>query len=280
MAQRSVFISYRRDDAAGYPAVLLDRLAEHWPRDRIFADTHAIAPGADFVRQLEDAVGRCDVLVALIGPRWAGLGPDGRRRIEQPDDWVRAEIATALRRGVRVIPVLLDGTPMPAAEQLPEDIRALARINATELRGSRLEADMRDLTGLAITALGGKWPPDEPGGRLYAVLSVLYALLAGGMAGLMLLVSAFIDVPPLNVVAFLVIVAAAVVVLRLPLHHWLRTRTRRQALMSGAALHAAAMVLLLVGGESLDGAALFVFGIVPAGALLLGANAMRRARPA
>jgi hypothetical protein len=123
MASGKVFISYRRDDAAGFSHAIYDRLVEHLPKDHVFMDVAGIAPGADFVQRLESTVDQSQVLLALIGKRWAGEDPSGKARIHDPQDWVRVELATAIRRGVRIIPVLLDGASMPAAESLPEDVR-------------------------------------------------------------------------------------------------------------------------------------------------------------
>ena len=123
MPRSRVFISYRRDDAAGFSHAIHDRLADHLGRGQVFMDVHGIAPGADFVQRLQGVVQDCDVLVALIGRRWAGERAGGGARLHDPDDWVRIEIATALQRGIRVIPVLLDGAKMSDAADLPAEVR-------------------------------------------------------------------------------------------------------------------------------------------------------------
>jgi len=277
MTKGRVFISYRRDDAAGFSHAISDRLVEHLPKNHVFMDVLGIAPGADFVKQLESAVDQCDVLLALIGKRWAGEDGAGQARIHDPQDWVRVEVATAIRRGVRVIPVLLDGASMPALESLPEELRPLARMNAVDVRTSRLNADVWDLTGSTITALGGKWPPDEPGGKIYAVLSSIYALFAGAvvlfvMLGSMLMTE--VGIP--TVLGSLLFVLNAVVLLRLPIHHWVRTLTRNRALKIAATVHVVAFAVMSAGASGVDGVMVFVFGIVPAASLYLASFAMQR----
>ena len=100
-----IFISYRRDTSAMSAGRLYDRLSSHFASNQIFMDVDTIEPGVDFVRTIEEAVAACDVLIAVIGGRWL-ISPDekGRRRLDNPEDFVRVEIATALKRGIRVIP--------------------------------------------------------------------------------------------------------------------------------------------------------------------------------
>ena len=115
-----IFMSYRREDTA-YPAGwLYDRLARHFARGQVFKDIDSIELGDDFVEVITTAVGSCDVLLALIGDRWLTLtGQDGRRRLDNLDDFVRLEIEAALARDVRVIPILVEGARMPRADELP-----------------------------------------------------------------------------------------------------------------------------------------------------------------
>jgi hypothetical protein len=277
MTKRKVFISYRRDDAAGFSNSIHDRLVEHLPKEQVFMDVLGIEPGADFVKRLESAVDNCDVLLALIGKRWASDASAGQARIHDPQDWVRIEIAAAIRRGVRVIPVLLDGASMPALESLPEDLRPLVRMNAVDVRASRLNADVWDLTGSTMVALGGKWPPDEPGGKIYAVLAGIYALFAGATV-LFVMIASMLS-PEVGAAAFLgalFFVLNAILLLRLPIHHWVRTLTRQRALIIGAVLHLVGFGVMSVGASGVDGVILFVFGIVPAALLFLASFAMKR----
>lgn len=145
------FISYRREDASGHAGRLYDVLLTKFRSDQVFMDVDAIPPGVDFVDHIQAAVARCDVLLALIGPRWLTLTDDtGVRRLDDPGDIVRLEIEAALKRGVRVVPVLIQGSRMPRLEDLPEPIRALARRNALEISDARFRFDAERLMGLLV----------------------------------------------------------------------------------------------------------------------------------
>src|ERR1044071_3053832 len=120
---RKIFISYRREDSAGYTQAIYSRLAQQFSQDQIFMDVDTIAPGADFERAIERAVADCDVLVAVIGKRGIAGEPNAPSRFENTKDYVALEISTALARDVHVIPVLVDGTTMPRDENLPVPIR-------------------------------------------------------------------------------------------------------------------------------------------------------------
>jgi tetratricopeptide (TPR) repeat protein len=141
-----VFISYRRDDSAFPAGWLYDRLCAHLGSAQVFKDVDSIDPGDDFFRVIEDAVGSCQVLLALIGDRWLDITDEtGNRRLDDPDDFVRLEIEAALRRDVRVIPILVGRAPMPKSEQLPDTLRGLVRRNAIELSPNRFEPDLARL---------------------------------------------------------------------------------------------------------------------------------------
>jgi trehalose/maltose transport system substrate-binding protein len=151
-----IFISYRRDDVVGFTGRLSDRLGLHFGKDKIFLDVSAIDLGVDFVEEIEKSVGACDVLIVVIGKRWlTSTDEEGRRRLDNPEDFVRLEIATALKRGIRVIPVLVDGASMPQPSELPDDLKALVRRQALEMANERFEADSERL----IKALKQTLPP-------------------------------------------------------------------------------------------------------------------------
>jgi beta-lactam-binding protein with PASTA domain len=144
-----VFISYRREDSAGHTGRLFDRLRARLGHDRVFMDITGIEAGVDFVDTIERAIGSCDVLLAVIGPEWLSCSDvRGRPRLEDPNDLIRIEIAAALTRKVRVIPVLIAGASMPSAQSLPEDLKPLARRQAAELRDTRWDADTNDLVAV------------------------------------------------------------------------------------------------------------------------------------
>ncbi len=151
MSNGQIFISYRRDDSAGYTRALYDRLVRQFSKERVFMDVDAIEPGIPFDESIQRALDQCEVLLVVIGKRWmdnqAGVAP----RIHDPKDFVRLEIAAALSRNIRVIPILLDGANMPTEEELPEPLRALARRNALEVSNSRFDADIETLIGVIRT---------------------------------------------------------------------------------------------------------------------------------
>jgi hypothetical protein len=149
-----IFISYRRTDSAGYAGRIYDRLTAHFGEDAVFMDVDTIEAGLDFVEVLQNAVQSCDVLVALIGRRWLdSKDADGRRRLENPEDFVRIEIAAALERGIRVIPVLVDGTIMPRSTELPGNLKPLTRRNALQVNHQSFNADAHRLIAQLELAL-------------------------------------------------------------------------------------------------------------------------------
>ena len=140
-----IFISYRRDDSAGHTGRLYDRLAAHFGDDQVFMDIDQIEPGEDFVQIIEEAVGSCEILIAVIGRRWLTAGDETSRRLDNPNDFVRLEIAAALERDVRVIPVLVAGATMPGPQDLPAELAKLSRRNAVELSDLRWNHDIKQL---------------------------------------------------------------------------------------------------------------------------------------
>jgi hypothetical protein len=129
-----VFISYRREDTAGYSGRIYDHFRDRFGETNVFIDVDTIQPGEDFVQVIEEKVGACDALVAVIGKQWVSvLDEAGKRRLDDPHDFVRLEISAALARNVRVIPVLVGGAHMPRLEELPEALAGLLRRNAIEL---------------------------------------------------------------------------------------------------------------------------------------------------
>jgi glycerophosphoryl diester phosphodiesterase len=130
-----VFISYRRQETAWPARQLYDVLVAELGADRVFKDVDNIEPGDDFVERIQSAVGSCEVLLALIGPQWLTVkDASGARRIDDPEDFVRIEVETALDRDdVRVIPILVDNAKMPSAQELPKGLAALTRRQAVEI---------------------------------------------------------------------------------------------------------------------------------------------------
>jgi hypothetical protein len=173
-----IFISYRREDAGAYAGRLYDSLAAEFGPDRVFMDIQTLRPGVDFATALNEAIRTCDVMITLIGPRWLTVtDSEGRRRLDDPDDWVRQETATALARDdIRVVPVLVGGAVLPAAADLPEDLQLLRRRHSFEIGDERWDYDARLLVeGLAPLVKRrrsrvGWWP---------AVLILALLLVAG-----------------------------------------------------------------------------------------------------
>ncbi|MEQ4302618.1 toll/interleukin-1 receptor domain-containing protein [Plantactinospora sp. B6F1] len=141
-----IFINYRTGDETFAAPVIDERLRREFGDDRVFRDSRSLEPGLDFPPEIWYHLKRSVVLLALIGPRWLQLTDDsGNRRIDDPKDYVRREIRRALKRDIRVIPVLLDGGRMPTEEELPADIRRLARRQFLPLHTRNLLVDLQRL---------------------------------------------------------------------------------------------------------------------------------------
>lgn len=183
-----VFISYRRDDTAGFAGRLYDDLTERFGAGSVFMDVDTIRPGQDFAEVLRTAVRQSGVLLAVIGPAWLTLtGPSGSRRLDDEGDFVRAEIETALQEGRLVIPVLVQGAMMPKAGDLPESLRPLAQRHAVEISHGRWRADV-ELLAESIAAAGLARPaPPVTGlrGGLAAPPARWLALGAAGLAAIL-----------------------------------------------------------------------------------------------
>jgi len=159
MPGNGIFISYRRDDTSGYAGRLYDRLVGRFGDDRVFMDIDRIAPGHEFATDIEKALIDCDACVVLIGRQWLSItDAEGHRRLDDPTDFVRLEVATAIRRGITIFPVLVDRANAPASAALPDDIRALAGRQAIELTNERWNYD----TGRLLLALQEELAPTEP----------------------------------------------------------------------------------------------------------------------
>lgn len=145
-----VFISYRREDGA-VARLIADQLENEFGPGHIFFDVDSIRLGDDFIEAINDEIARCEVLLALIRRNWLGRNKAGQRLFDNPNDYMRLEIAAAFQRQIRVIPILLDGATMPKGDQLPADLRELTRRNAHFLRHVSFKADMemlvRELSG-------------------------------------------------------------------------------------------------------------------------------------
>ena len=131
-----IFLSYRRQDSAAMAGRIYDRLRLHFGNDAVFMDIDNIPFGVNFRKHIDAAVGQCDLFLAVIGTKWAGEADD-QRRIDDPKDFVRIEIESALKREIPVIPILIDRTRMPSEADLPPSLALLADYNATEVDQGR-----------------------------------------------------------------------------------------------------------------------------------------------
>ena len=200
-----IFISYRREETAGHAGRVYDRLREHFGRDRVFMDVSAIEPGVDFVEAIDHAVSSCSVLLVIIGRKWLDCrDAAGLSRLDDPADFVRLEVGTALRRNIRVIPVLVQDAGMPGEADLPDDLKLLARRNAIEINDTHWDTDLAQLVETLGRVLGGmgktvpsdasgvKPQPNAPKSRLVWVISSVSAVLIA-LTGLLTSVESFRD---------------------------------------------------------------------------------------
>lgn len=197
-----VFISYRRDDQAGFAGRLGDVLATTFGEENVFRDIEDIHPGEDFVAAIERNLAAVDVVLVVIGPAWLTASRNGVRRLDEPDDFVRREIEAALASGKAVLPVLVGGASMPDGKALPPTIAALSRRQSFVLSDTGWTSDVARLVetiqrfvprsrrglsqrrwllvaaALAVVAVGLKifWPVGSSGGSQQASADVVSKL--------------------------------------------------------------------------------------------------------
>jgi len=150
----NIFISYRRADSSAYVGRIYDRLVEAFGKKHVFKDVDNIPVGVDFRQVLSREVNKCDIVLVVIGRYWISVTDDyGRRRIDNPDDFVRIEVASALARpNCLVVPVLLQGAPMPPPNYLPPDLQLLPYKNAAVVRD---DPDFHNDLSRLVIGLGG-----------------------------------------------------------------------------------------------------------------------------
>jgi hypothetical protein len=161
----TVFISYRRQTAAGEARALFNDLTARLGENAVFMDVDSISLGRDFRGELQKILAACDLMLVLIDKDWAAAKDEkGRVRLENTGDFVRMEIEAALKRDIVVTPILVKGAQMPAAEELPAEIRDLAYRNGFELSHNRWESDVREMIrrlGLDVPEQGGQVETDR-----------------------------------------------------------------------------------------------------------------------
>ena len=191
-----LFLSYRRDDTAGYAGRLSDGLSSRFGRSQVFRDIDAVPPGVNFVKHTDEAIGACDYVLLLIGDKWlSATTKGGERRLDDPNDFVRLEIEAAIKRDVPLIPILVEGARMPTPAELPPTIANLAYFNALELADKRWDYDFNKLVSAVSRDPSGRPVPKlrrrlsswrrrsrhiAAGLGVIALLGLGYALLTGG----------------------------------------------------------------------------------------------------
>jgi len=186
LAMASIFVSYRREGGSGFAGRIEADLQRRFGQVEVFRDVDDLAAGEDFVQGLERALGSCRVLIVVIGKTWlTASGPNGARRLDDPHDFVRLEVSVALRRDVRVIPVLVEGAGMPSEADLPDDLKPLGRRQAQELTDSRWDYDIGRLAGSIEEALGtgGHRAPVAKKRRRIVLAIAAVVVIAAAVAG-------------------------------------------------------------------------------------------------
>lgn len=148
MSSASIFISYRRSTNAAVAGRLHDNLAKHFGTEEVFLDVDTIAPGRNFVEELDERVSKCTIFLAVIGPDWLKLkNSQDKPRLFDPNDYVHIELKGALERGIHVVPILVDGAVLPLEDQLPEALKPLAQRQAVDLSHDRFVDEVETLAG-------------------------------------------------------------------------------------------------------------------------------------
>jgi len=205
MANGKIFISYRREDTSGESGRLKDKLEQVFGKENIFYDVETLEAGLNFDASIAKALNESKVLLAMVGPHWLKVTDSkGVNRISKPEDWVRKEISEALKRNLRVIPVLVNGADMPDSEELPEDLKELSLKHAQELTSSRWNYDVGELTKVLEKIITKKPIPDpqpiprpfvnpKPQPKGWWAKNYLWAL--GGIVGFLILIGMCVPDP-------------------------------------------------------------------------------------
>jgi TIR domain len=171
-----VFLSYRRGDVGGYAGRLSDALRERLGAKSVFQDVAAIAPGQDFMAAIDRALDESDAVLIIIGSNWlTAPTPQGAARLFETDDVVRLEVARALGRDARVVPILVGGAAMPTAAQLPDDLQGLAQRQAVVLHD---ESWHQDVDSLVRSLRGEPAAPAERRRRRLLIAAIAAGVLA------------------------------------------------------------------------------------------------------
>ena len=134
VASGGIFISYRRKDSADVVGRIYDQLVKHFGAQYVFKDVYSIPLGSDFGKYIIEAIGKSGALLAVIGEKWLEMNDAGKTRLDEPNDFVRIEIESALAGEIPVIPLLVRGAAMPSKEKLPPSLEKLSEKNGIQIR--------------------------------------------------------------------------------------------------------------------------------------------------
>jgi hypothetical protein len=178
MTKKRIFINYRRSDSAGYAGRLYDYLEKYFGEERIFFDFDTIKPGVDFEQKIKSELDNSGAVLVLIGNQWLSIkDANGSRRLDDSHDYVRLEVETALTKSIPIIPILLQGVPMPSGNQLPEKLHELSRRNAIKLSDEHWNSDLGMLTAILKNVLGISGSLREQRIKLYRQIVFALSLL-------------------------------------------------------------------------------------------------------
>ncbi|HMA73912.1 MAG TPA: toll/interleukin-1 receptor domain-containing protein [Xanthobacteraceae bacterium] len=193
---QSIFVSYRRDDVDHFAGRLVDSISAKIPGVKVFMDVDSIRFGADFVEVLWEQLASCRAMILVIGPSWLAQDQGGKSRLDDPDDFVRLEIETAIKRNVPIVPVLVDGAAMPKENEIPASVRSIRRRHHVSIDHESYSAilpglvsQLTDLVRPSSAGQGERKPaeatrtttPDPAVGRSCASTSPARALGVGWM---------------------------------------------------------------------------------------------------
>jgi hypothetical protein len=163
LSSGGIFISYRREESSAQAGRLCDNLVSRFGEDHVFMDVDSIGLGLDFVQVIEEAVSSCVALLAVISPGWLeAADEEGHRRLDDPHDFVRIEIQTALKRDVPVVPILLNEARMPRMDLLPSELQPMTRRQALHLHDATFRTDVKSLAERLERVLTSPARPDPP----------------------------------------------------------------------------------------------------------------------
>jgi|GEM_PF-1445632 hypothetical protein len=191
----NIFISYRRDDSAGYAGRLADSLEAKFGSGRIFRDVEDINPGDNFINSIEHNLKQAAVTLVVIGKNWlSAKDSNGLLRLQNPQDFVRLEIESALKLGHQIIPILIDNTTMPNAHELPESIAAIAYRQALVCSDTRWSEDINRLYDVLLGLEKKSNPLPTKTRFTIRTLAIVSATLV--MAGLIYFLSQYFLITP------------------------------------------------------------------------------------